>query len=377
MIPLYDDGWGQLYHGDAREVLAQLPAESVQCCVTSPPYWALRQYQGAMDSIWGGRQDCEHEWGIELPAHHLWQVEQTLSGAVTGVAAGQTRAAGRHCSLCGAWRGQFGAEPTVELYVSHTVEILRLIKRVLRKDGVCWWNIGDSYCGSGQDSGKRMGQRRGGLSGIDARPVGIASVSRPVTQNKQVNLKPKDLCLIPFRVALAAQADGWYVRSVIIWEKPNCMPESVTDRPTDSHEYILMLTKSARYYWDQEAVREPAQQWGTRDRANGKHREAGLANGLENDTNPAGRNIRSVWLMNTAHYSGPHFATYPEELPRKCIMAASKQGDTILDPFAGTGTTIAVAKSLARQGLGIEISKQYCQLAISRIQSVSLPMPLL
>jgi len=431
--PLYDDGWGQVYQGDCREMLAQLPAESVHCCVTSPPYWGLRQYQGVEDSIWDD-----------------------------------------------GWRGQFGAEPTVELYVTHTIEILRLLKRVLRKDAVLWWNIGDSYIGSCQDWGKKEGEHRCSKSGIDKRRVDMIGIGQPVTAKKQLNMKPLDLALIPSCVALAARADGWYVRSEIIWHKRSPMPESVNGwrwekhasclgcskcspndgyilrkgswRPTRAHEYILMMTKSDTYYCDKEAVKEPEKVEGASKREiarqvkrrpfdkGRKPPDVSDSTGSwrgDGSSYTGGRNQRSVWEFTTANYTGPHFATYPEELPRRCILAStsehgccsvcgapwvrviehqnmmishSSRGEqagiriltsgtmlqpattqtlgwrpscncqtesipcTVLDPFAGTGTSIAVAKSLGRRGIGIEVSEQYCQLATERIRAVSLPM---
>lgn len=193
---------------------------------------------------------------------------------------------GSFCTLCGAWRGAYGFEPSAHLYVAHTVEILREFRRVLKGDGVVFWNVGDKY----------------------------------------VN---KNLMLLPDRVAIAAQDDGWFVRSEIIWVKPDAMPRSVKDRPTDAHERILMLTKSPRYYWNPEPLREKAR---TDDcDADGK------------------RNGRNVWEMCVSRFRGAHFATFPEELPRRCILAASRRGDLVLDGFGGSGTTGKVAQQLGRR----------------------------
>jgi len=226
-----------LYKGDARN-MSELSDETIQCVVTSPPYWGLRKYSGSQDLIWGGDNSCEHEWFTEKrPSGGGHVGEKAKVGATK---AGVQRIFGYKadtCQTCGAWRGAYGLEPTPEMYVEHTIEILREIRRVLRKDGVCFLNIGDSYAGSGSPGG----DYRNGKGGDE--------YLRPYN-HKGNNLKPKDLCLIPFRVAIAAQEDGWWVRSVIIWNKPNPMPESVRDRPTESHEYILMLTKSGTsQYW--------------------------------------------------------------------------------------------------------------------------------
>ena len=227
---IFADGLTTLYNGDARN-MAELPDESVQMVCTSPPYWGLRSYKGCPDLIFGGKADCGHEWGnhqvVADGVKHRWSHNPDSKRDMTLTADGPTT-----CSLCGAWRGQFGLEPTVDLYVQHTVEILREVRRVLRKDGVAFWNLGDSYSGSG----KGIGSDHGKAVFTDADIVKLPN---------SPGLKPKDLCLIPFRVALAAQDAGWWVRSVIIWSKNNPMPESVRDRPTESHEYILMLTKSA------------------------------------------------------------------------------------------------------------------------------------
>jgi DNA modification methylase len=243
----YSDLHAQLYNQDFRT--NELLDESVQTAVTSPPYWGLRKYSGEQDLVWGDNH-CEHEWGDLIPNPMVKSGKHGPASILTKTADAQHAVRkesnqGSFCSLCGAWKGAYGLEPTPEMYVQHTIEILREIRRVLRRNGVCFLNLGDSYAGSGSPGG----DFRNGKGGDE--------YLRPYNR-KGGTLKPKDLCLIPFRVAIAAQEDGWWVRSDIIWSKPNPMPESVTDRPTNSHEYILMLTKSARYYWDADAVRETA-----------------------------------------------------------------------------------------------------------------------
>lgn len=274
-----------------------LPDESVQCVVTSPPYWGLRKYKGEQDLIWGGDANCIHEFVMQERSKENFQSCAYGRGhAYTTIETSEWQ---EGFCRCVAWRGAYGLEPTVEMYVAHTVEILREIRRVLRKDGVVFWNIGDSY-----QSGNRL---------------------------PQLGLKPKDLCLIPARVALAAQQDGWWVRSRIIWAKPNPMPESVTDRPTDAYEDIILLTKSARYFWDAEAVKEKAAETTIADlRTNddGVRRDRGYpgapSNGGTNLGGPSGyRNMRNVWEFPTQPYSGAHFATFPEEIPRRAILAGT------------------------------------------------------
>ncbi|KKN13443.1 hypothetical protein LCGC14_1006370 [marine sediment metagenome] len=226
---------------DARRI--PLGDESVQCVVTSPPYFGLRKYASEQELVWGGLLDCPHDWveGKHDPQPHGddGTSKFTISGSTKTQQ--QTRIGiAKHgiCANCGAWRGAYGLEPTVEMYVQHTVEILREIRRVLRDDGVVFWNIGDSYAGSGKG---QMGDGSHAAKHGEKQHTSKGTLVGGLP--KAGGLKPKDLCLIPFRVALAAQADGWWVRSDIIWAKPNPMPESVTDRPTRSHEYILMLVK--------------------------------------------------------------------------------------------------------------------------------------
>jgi DNA modification methylase len=229
-----------LYDKDCR-LMTELPDESVQCVVTSPPYWGLRKYSGNQDLIWGGDSNCKHEWGKEIVRKKGYAGDKsTLAGIQTADITKEANSQGNFCSLCGAWRGAYGLEPTPEMYVRHTIEILREIRRVLRKDGVVFWNIGDSYA-SGKGTCFNPGGGKGSYSGHgDRKDAGAYPLDRGnISMLQASGLKPKDLCLIPFRVAIAAQEDGWWVRSDIIWSKQNPMPESVKDRPTNSHESSL------------------------------------------------------------------------------------------------------------------------------------------
>ncbi len=345
MKPYYKDNHDTLYCQDFRQ--NDLPDESVQCVVTSPPYWGLRKYSGEQELIWGDK-DCEHQW-----VEHQEQAEG-YTGTLrwvhgdTGRAYqkdGQSHAKNRKdnpeawskdirkygfCSLCGAWKGAYGLEPTPEMYIEHTIEILREIRRVLRKDGVVFWNIGDSYWGG---TGHKAGETNPGKEYYTKDTDNFGSVNK----SSHNTLKPKDLCLIPFKVAIAAQEDGWWVRSVFIWDKPNPMPESVTDRPTNSHEYILMLTKSKKYYWDADAVRTKTGNEATWEEyaAGDGHKapsgtleegvNAGFGSKKDAFTHPSGRNIRSVWEFPTQPYPEAHFAVFPEKLPEICIKAATPE----------------------------------------------------
>ncbi|MFB3882446.1 MAG: DNA methyltransferase [Armatimonadota bacterium] len=318
--------------GNCRDKLKELPAESVQCVVTSPPYWGLRRYDGEQGAVWGGEPDCEHAW-----QSRRYYVEQSTgaTGREAFAKPGEENIArlkaarwreDSTCTRCGAWYGAFGLEPTPEQYVANTLEILRGIRRVLRPDGVIWWNLGDSYAGSGQGWQQKDGgsiQRKWLDAYGTGRPPGYISSASPT------GLKPKDLTLIPARVALGAQADGWWVRAMVIWDKPNTMPESVKDRPTESHEYILLLTKSEHYFYDADAVREPLSET-TVERNRYPHAGSSCEDVAVSRPrrpgefgNPAGRNLRSVWRFATIPYMGAHFAVFPPELPRRCVLAGS------------------------------------------------------
>lgn len=311
--------------GDALEELKKLESESVHCCVTSPPYWSLRDY------------------GVQ---------------------------------------GQIGLEATPEEYVAKLVEVFREVRRVLRKDGTFWLNLGDSYAGSGRGPTGKTG------IGDQCKRQGFDSPKVIIPKG----LKPKDLVGIPWRVAFALQADGWYLRSDIIWEKPNALPESVKDRPTRTHEYIFLLTKSERYYYDAEAIAEPLAQSSVRrykraveckerfDPARHKHTE-GVQAPMEILTRAAAgvitrgwRNKRSVWTVPTASFDGAHYATFPEELIESCILAGCPPGGTVLDPFVGSGTTLAVAERLGRHSIGIELNPKYVELIYKRMRGVQWPM---
>jgi len=329
------NGITSFYQGDCREVLAELPAESVQCVVTSPPYWGLRDYG---TSTWeGGNEECDHAPDRNSPSSKLEGGKTTQ---------GMAKIFKEVCLSCGAKRvdNQLGLEQTPDEYVANMVEVFRAIRRVLRKDGTVWLNLGDSYA-----------------------------------SNPYAGIKPKDLVGIPWRVAFALQADGWYLRADIIWSKPNPMPESVTDRPTKAHEYIFLLTKSPHYYYDADAIREPAQDSGGRDRSNNKT-HSGLT-GLSPHTGltraysgEEGRNKRSVWEIPTQPYPEAHFATFPEALVKPCILAGTKEQDTVLDPFAGSGTVMQVAQEFGRNSIGVELSDEYIDLAIKRLERIPLPM---
>jgi len=259
--------------------------------------------------------------------------------------------------------GQIGLEPTVDEYVAGMVEVFRCVWNVLADDGVLWLNLGDSYAAN---RSYQVPSTKGGPKHGDSQSVGGAASRVPD------GLKPKDLIGIPWRVAFALQSDGWYLRQDIIWHKPNPMPESVRDRCTKAHEYIFLLSKSERYFFDSEAIKTPVKQdWGTRDRQDGKYHNEGTGlqphSGLEKSYEMA--NKRSVWTVPTRPYKGAHFATFPPALIEPCILATSRPGDIVLDPFMGSGTTAQVALQHARQYMGCELNPEYRVLQDQRIQS--------
>lgn len=303
----------QILQGDVLDRLRELPAESVQCCVTSPPYWGLRDY---------------------------------------GVA------------------GQIGMEPTPDEHVAKLVEVFREVRRVLRSDGVCWVNYGDAYNAGTSAKRGRGNDAIGGWNGSD------------VDGGARVNargLKPKDLIGLPWMLAFALRADGWWLRSDCIWHKPNPMPESIRDRPTKAHEYVFLLSKSARYFYDADAIAEEANpanhrpSSGIRSTPPGSRPHGGPANGARSYTS---RNARTVWTINPQPTPEAHFATFPEALAERCIKSGSRRGDTVLDPFAGSGTTLAVAERLGRDSLGIELNPAYIAMAERRIRSADPTQPI-
>ena len=428
-------------------MMAGLPEESVQCVVTSPPYWGLRDY-GLEPLVWGGREDCEHRWGDEITGRAQTGGDGSTSGLQRDGRREEVRLAGaartinvqKHdgkasvfCQDCNAWRGSLGLEPTPELFVEHIVEVFREVKRILRKDGVCWVNMGDSYWGGGGGSygdGKSVKGREG------------EHLTNVKNRHCPDGLKPKDLCMMPARVALALQADDWWLRSMMPWVKRSAMPESVTDRPASAIEYVFLLSKSARYFFDIEAVRQAAVKGrGGRNPRNTDLFYESLANPygliLNGDGEPLALDV------NLAPFPGAHFATFPPKLIMPLIKAGTSEkgccsncgapwvrevdgiqynppvadigernvdvsrGDktrkldgkskewrervasrrttgwrpsceckaasapcVVLDPFGGSGTVGVVAAGLGRHAMLIDASEKYMDMARARVAEV-------
>lgn len=304
----------RIIHGDALETLRILPSNLVDCIITSPPYFALRNY------------------GVD---------------------------------------GQIGLESSPDLYIENILAVFAELKRVLKPAGTAWLNLGDSYVSA---RSRRTGTTQR-ISGGKYR--GEVLENRPDIKGHPV-LKNKDLALVPQRIAIALQEQGWYVRSDIIWAKPNPMPESVKDRPTKSHEYIFMLTKCEKYFYDIDTVRQPHKensQKRIKNAWNGNRNVGSIPGSFSNMEiarmlHPLGRNLRTVWNVPVSSFKGAHFATFPEKLIEPCVLAGCPENGVILDPFMGAGTTAVVAKKLGRDYLGIELNSEYISIANNRVNAV-------
>jgi DNA modification methylase len=305
--------------GDCRAVLSTLEPESVHCVVTSPPYWGLRSY-GTEGQIWGGDPTCEHTWGEDLPGDSKGSSGTPTDKNNRGEGYARGAARGNQCA-CGAWKGELGLEPTPDLYVQHMVEVFRAVHRVLRTDGTVWLNLGDSYVGGGNNRGNTQS-----LSAKQASNRGATGQCAEHAKNIRdvPGLKRKDMVGIPWRVAFALQENGWYLRSDIVWSKPNAMPEPVTDRPTKAHEFVFLLSKSTDYFYDYRAIQEPAI---VQKRWPGIGPQHAAERDREEKYEPmmvhAMRNKRTVWSIPTSSFPGAHFATMPPALAEICIRAGT------------------------------------------------------
>ena len=437
--PYWTNGIATLYEADARAL--PLADKSVHCCVTSPPYWGLRDY--GLGQWQGGDAECGHE-GTLLYGIGGSEKQRSNLGTVGGDVG--------PCQYCGATKEQpgIGLEPTLGEWVANIVAVGREVWRVLRDDGSFWLNLGDAYSNTGVSDSSKVGgftgeRIRAGKKGImDSRPRAIPE-----------GMKPKNLMGQPWRVAFALQDDGWILRSAIVWHKPNPMPESVTDRPTNAYEIVFLLAKSSKYFYDAEAIRTPS---ATEPHKPGQTKIANERFDKDRNERTFGHgmtNSRNVWSIPTQGRPDAHFATFPDELPRRCILAGTSErgvcadcgapwvrqilatgpdgrkavmkggkaydedgnplmGDnlidhgvrgsfnssghvlkketlgwqptcgcnadtvpaTVLDPFAGSGTTLAVAQSLGRESVGTDLNREYLDIASKRIGNISLPLPL-
>ena len=369
MKPYYQNNGFTLYHGDALEVLKQLEVKSINCCVTSPPYFGLRDY--GTGSWNGGTQDCDHVESEIRTGSGLEELSKKYRGGGKKQGNISKLRYKKICGKCGAKREdqQLGLEETPGEYVENLVSVFRESKRLLRDDGTLWLNLGDTY-GTGTRADRLPGNKS--LAETTAKAQGI----------KRVGGMAKQLFGISWRVAFALQDDEWFLRQDLIWHKPNPMPESVTDRCTKSHEYIFLLSKRSKYFFDNEAIKEecvtdPKERYFERARITGRGDQA-AANARGNDRSKSGgfpisgtkRNKRSVWPIATKPYKGAHFATFPPEIPRTCIAAGCMPKGTVLDPFNGSGTTGIEAVNLGMKYIGIDINKDYLDMTIERVDHI-------
>lgn len=329
--PWWSAGPVTLHVGDAHNVLAVMPDASVDCVVTSPPYWGLRSYDTGR---WhGGRADCDHETAPSAADPHP----------------------PRTCPDCQAvWTdGQYGQETTVGEYVDRLVTVFGQARRVLHPHGTLWLNLGDSYAGTGPRSARPHGSNS---------IIGGTYNHRQWTPGAVAGLRPKNLIGVPWRVALALQSSGWILRNAAVWLKTNGQPSSARDRLTTSYEMVFLLTRSPRYFFDLDAIRIPLKQ--PRDRRLRTSRACG-----HDPTRPRGKNPGDVWPYPTRPLREAHFAAFPIEIPLRCIAAGCRPGGTVLDPFSGAATTGLAALQLDRRYIGIDLSSQYATLAKRRLLS--------
>ena len=354
--------------GDCREIMRKWASQGVkaQTCITSPPYYGLRDYGTAK---WeGGDPNCEHS--ISMPTK--WN-DPKRGTKVLRPEVGHRGGSSSNCHICGAKRidEQLGLEDTPEEYINNMVEVFRCVWDVLEEDGTLWVNIGDSYCNSNGFARASPEYQREGRNNMPAN-------DRKLDKLHATGLKTKDLIGIPWMLAFALRADGWYLRQDIVWSKPNPMPESVQDRCTKAHEYIFLLSKSHKYHFDHVAIKEPLKgEPETRD----KNAEGYQADYSKGDRFSKGERVfgadgmankRSVWTVNTKPYSGAHFAVFPTELIEPCILAGAPLGGIVLDPFMGSGTTAQVAQDLGRQYIGCELNPEYGKLQKKRTAQIAL-----
>lgn len=371
---------------EATDYLTGMQSKCVDCCITSPPYYNLRDY-GIEPTVWDGDPNCRHEWANEMLVNNTcggWKgnpdyIQKHGIGRRNPAKPVNMRPSrGRFCVKCGAWLGCLGLEPHVDIYIEHLRQLCRQIHRVLKPTGTFWLNIGDTYCS------ERPGSRD------PARwPKQARNDHKPAVNTYNRGVKRKELFLVPARISLALQEDGWYVRQDIIWSKRNCMPENCTDRCTKSHEYVFLLTKTDRYYFNHKAIQEPMVEYERQRRLREKRQGLNTTYKLARDGNTgltdqskAGacrtaaarhklaesglRNKRSVWVTSAARFKGAHFATFPPALVEPMIKAGCVEGGLILDPCCGTGTTGEVAIKLGRDFIGIDPKKENCDMAERR-----------
>jgi len=355
----------KIYCGNTLDVLKTFPDESINCCVTSPPYWALRDY-GTDGVVWDGDPDCEHDFELETKiTNNAVSNNSTLHDGKGVVETEKIKQMNNKsqvgfCNKCGAWKGQLGLEPDFNLYIKHLCDIFDEVKRVLRKDGTCWVNLGDTYGGTGDKGECKDPKYPEGRNGQQK------ALNRTVMQ--------KSLCNIPSRFSIEMQNRGWIMRNKIIWHKPNCMPSSVTDRFTVDFEEIFFFVKNKKYWFEQqfEDLQAPIIAKRTKNPNDSVGSGFGNGNGSSHHAfgspNENGRNKRTVWKIPTQPFPDAHFAVFPEKLVETPIKAGCPKDGVVLDPFMGSGTVALKALKENRRFVGIEINPKYIDMANERIR---------
>lgn len=361
-----------IIQGNTLEVLKNIPDNSINMVITSPPYWRLRCYN-TNPQIWDGDENCEHEWSSfirkgqtgGIKSEMVQRKNQENFQIVPNVEQ-------NFCIKCGAWKGELGNEPTYEMYINHLIQIFDEVHRVLKDDGTCWVNLGDSCAGSNQGAGVND------PSGKQATNRGTNYMNSKTHKSllKNCSIKAKSLIGIPDRFKIAMIDSGWICRNDIIWHKPNAMPESVRDRFTDDYERLFFFVKNKKYYFEkqleeyQSKPQKPVNK--NQQNCNNGYTTDRFSAGYRNYYSQGGRNKRSVWSINTKPFKEAHFAIFPEALVETPIKAGCPENGIVMDIFMGSGTTAVVARKLNRNYIGIELNPEYIKIAENRINNIKI-----
>lgn len=361
----------EVHQGDARETMKEMPDESVDLVVTSPPYYGLRDYGDDVESIWGGEDDCEHEWGtVTKKPRGGNNTEENPPDVGGNEHTQETRLRGgdgiesNYCSKCGAWKGQLGLEPTPIQFVQNITEICNEIYRVLKPEGSFYLNLGDTYAGGGGISGVPDDWDSASTQDREKYPDSVPA--------KNVEFPDKCKMLIPHRTAISLMDNGWICRNDIVWHKSNPMPENVKDRRCTSFEFVFHFSKEGQYHFDMESVKKPYKSDKVPDSPVGGYKHQDNMNNTYDGNKwekGTGRIPRDVMILPTASHPDAHFAVYPKELIRPLIKSSCPEDGVVLDPFIGSGTTAVVAEQLDRDWIGIDLNKDYVDMSYDRVEN--------
>jgi len=359
-----EDWTNEVHQGDVIEKLQEMPSESVDLVITSPPYYALRDYGEDTESIWGGEEGCSHDWSVEAKTSSQGgnNTEDNPPDVGANESTQDTRLRGsggiesNYCSKCDAWRGQLGLEPTPQQFVQNITEFANEVYRILKPSGSFYLNMGDSYAGSGTG---QTSHKESSSSPVDTSNVGIQA---------------KCKMMIPHRISISLIDEGWICRNDIVWSKPNPMPESVTDRRSTTFEYIFHFVKKKDYYYDLDSIRKPhVSNIPDRVEKGNLQPDSVSSEGNhefkpENRVHENGKNPGDIQEITTANHSEAHFAVFPKELIKPHIKSSCPEDGVVLDPFIGSGTTAIAAEELDRDWVGIDLNKDYVDMSYDRIE---------